>query len=447
MIVRFAKAGRSFSGVAQYLLHDTWHAKTSERVAWSHTLNCAHDEVGAAVREMISTWRNSEQLKLEAGIRGGRTERPVKHVSLNWHPSEVPDREAMIAAAQGFLKSMDWERQQAVLIAHTDRAHRHVHIVLSAIDPDTGRKIDDGLEFRRAQKWAAQYERERGQEFCPQRGRPVAYREAPPPRPVWRLLEESLGAHRQAEAARLAGLSAEADAATSDAVDLEWKALKQLQREAREGFFADGRKAYAAARDTVYREVRGELRSEWRDLYAAARAGADRRVLGADREALIERQMTMLRERAAEACGALRQERDAAYREILNSQKEARASLRTQQARSEPAAGTLGALAEDERRRYVPALAEIYRPGGSDKGRELPDTEIARWTERGGMVAQQGSARRWLDRLAARGSVEKTSPGAVRQSQRAGSSGQDHPAVEKRRTPGRERDAPEAGPD
>lgn len=147
MIVKFAKAGKSFKGVMQYLAHDPDHAETSERVAWSHTLNLAHDDVEAAVDEMRSTALNADVLKAEHGIGGRKVEKPVRHVSLNWHPDETPDREAMIGAAQSFLKHMGWADHQAILIAHDDKAYRHVHLVVNAIHPESGRKLDDGFEL------------------------------------------------------------------------------------------------------------------------------------------------------------------------------------------------------------------------------------------------------------------------------------------------------------
>jgi hypothetical protein len=42
VIVKIHSSGGSFKGLAQYLTHDP-HAKTAERVAWTHTINCAHD--------------------------------------------------------------------------------------------------------------------------------------------------------------------------------------------------------------------------------------------------------------------------------------------------------------------------------------------------------------------------------------------------------------------
>ncbi|MCW5702312.1 MAG: relaxase/mobilization nuclease domain-containing protein [Bradyrhizobium sp.] len=413
MVPRFAKAGRSFTGVAKYLLHDMGHAATSERVAWTHTLNCVHDNVPAAIQEMIGTWRNADLLKQEAGIpaSGRKMEKPVKHISLNWHPSEQPDREAMIAAAEGFLKAMGYQRQQAVLIAHTDRAHRHVHIVMSTVDPETGRKIDDRYEFRRAQNWAAAYEQERGRVFCAERLKPVAEREASPHRAVWQLLEESVAAHRHAEAARFAGAMPQMEAAHAEALDLEWQVLKQLQREEREAFFVEGRAVYGAARTGVYRVVRKELRPEWRDLYKSARAGADRMGLHQAKEDLIARQSDILREGIDLACGELRKERDAAYREMLDRQKEARADLRERQAENVPADKQLAAMAQEQARRLGPTWAQLYAERTRERkepGPGLPAEKAPRWTERGSMAAQQGSAVRWINRAAARAKYAPT---------------------------------------
>ena len=118
---------------------------------------------------MHTTALNAGVLKVEQGIGGSKVERPVKHFSLNWHPSERPDQEEMLGAVQSFLKHMGWEEHQAILIAHTDKPYRHVHVVLNAIHPETGLKLDDGFERRRAQAWALAYEQEHGRIFCEQR--------------------------------------------------------------------------------------------------------------------------------------------------------------------------------------------------------------------------------------------------------------------------------------
>src|ERR1043166_3197997 len=112
MITRLS-AGTSFKWLGYYLTHDP-KAQTTERVAWTHTLNLANDTVPEAVNEMVWTARAADWLKRQAGrsTGGSRLKNPVKHFSLNWHPSEHPDREHMIAAVENFLAHMGWREHQ-----------------------------------------------------------------------------------------------------------------------------------------------------------------------------------------------------------------------------------------------------------------------------------------------------------------------------------------------
>ena len=71
MIVKFWDPGTSFRGLVQYLTHDVGRAATSERVAFTHTMGLANDDIPGAVNEMLWTFRNAELLKQEAGVHGG----------------------------------------------------------------------------------------------------------------------------------------------------------------------------------------------------------------------------------------------------------------------------------------------------------------------------------------------------------------------------------------
>ncbi len=71
MIVRVMSRGKSFNGLATYLTHDADQAKTTGRVAWTHTHNLANDDVPCAVNGMVWTARDAELLKQEAGVRAG----------------------------------------------------------------------------------------------------------------------------------------------------------------------------------------------------------------------------------------------------------------------------------------------------------------------------------------------------------------------------------------
>lgn len=329
MVPKFAKPGKSFKGVMLYLTHDADHATSSARVAWTHTINLAHDDIQGAVDEMHTTALNAEVLKAEHGARGRKTERPTKHFSLNWHPSESPDRAEMIAAVESFLKHMGWDRHQAVIVAHTDKAYRHAHVVLNAIDPETGLKLDDSFERRRAQAWALGYKQEHGQVFCTERLNPVAERGAAEPRPAWTAIKEHT---EHAATAERAGSSFDPSYLGREenrriAKRNEWQILKELQREERLAFFAEGKDVYRELNRTIYREVREEFRPEWSSFYSAKRDGLDAGALRDIRADLVARQNSVLEERFADVAAEKRSERDLEYRELLDTQKDQRGEL------------------------------------------------------------------------------------------------------------------------
>src|SRR5882757_2929490 len=105
MVPKLFSGGKSFKSLAAYLLHDANRAGTNQRVKWSHTLNMAADAPALAVDEMLWTARARDALKRTAGAaRGGRRlENPVKHFSLNLHPSQNPTRDHMIETVESFL--------------------------------------------------------------------------------------------------------------------------------------------------------------------------------------------------------------------------------------------------------------------------------------------------------------------------------------------------------
>lgn len=333
MIVRILSNGKSFKGLAAYLTHDP-EAETANRVAWTHTLNLAHDHVPSAVDEMLWTARDAELLKQEAGIRaGGRpTENAVKHVSLNWSPEERPTREHMIEAAESFLDHMNWRAHQAILVAHDDKAHQHVHLMLNVIDPETGLRLDDNFERRRAQAWALDYEREQGRIFCEQRLRNPEEREDALPRDAWMAFQENQKILEAEENARRAQADALENTRDPKIANFEeWKILKEIQKHERLDFLAEGRAAFSELRSEIYREVRGEFRERWADYYAARREGGDTEALGEMKATLVAEQRDLLAARRDEACAELRASRDETYRELLDDQRDSRLGLRARQ--------------------------------------------------------------------------------------------------------------------
>jgi MobA/VirD2-like, nuclease domain len=333
MIVKIGGGGKSFKGLSTYLTHDP-EANSDERVAWTHTHNLANDHVPSAVDEMVWTARNAELLKQENGVRaGGRaTETPVKHISLNWAPDDNPTREHMIETTEGFLCHMNWHELQAVLVAHDDKTYRHVHVMLNTVHPETGLRLNDDFERRRAQAWALDYERQQGHIHCEQRLGNVEDREKAMPRNIWMAFQENEKEFQRTEKMRGENRDIRENP-PENPKNSEWKILKELQRVERQEFFAQGKSEFSKLRTLIYREVREEFRERWNDYYKAEKLGteADRYIRDAVKVELVTDQKAVLETRRDAACLELRASRAARYREILDCQAEMRADLKWHQ--------------------------------------------------------------------------------------------------------------------
>ena len=328
MIVRLSSCGKSFKGLSAYLTHDP-DAETDKRVAWTHTHNLADDHVPAAVNEMYQTAQNAELLKQEAGIRGGgrATQNTAKHFSLNWAPGETPSREHMIDTTKDFLQHMGWQDHQAIFVAHNDKLFSHCHVLLNVVNPETGLRLSEDFEKRRAQRWALEYEREHGL-HCEQRLKAERDREASATRPAWTAFNEQKKIFENEENQRRA--NSEKNRENGKIANLDnWKNLKGIQRDEREAFFADGKSQFSDLRKSIYRETREEFRGRWSNYFSALRAGHED--LADVKTAILANQKSTLESRRDSACAELRKSRDDEYRSLLDGQKDARASLRAWQ--------------------------------------------------------------------------------------------------------------------
>jgi len=331
MVPKIAPSGTSFKGLSQYLTHDP-NAQTNERVAWTHTHNLANDDVTCAVNEMYLTAENAEFLKQEAGVRAGgrKSENPVKHVSLNWAPSDNPSQKHMIETAEHFLGHMGWSEHQAIFVAHDDKSYRHVHLIINATHPETGRHLSEGWEHNRAQKWAAEYERAQDCIRCPQRLQDRETREKAMPRNMWIAFQQNEKSFLHGE--ELLRRNSDNELNGADYIrNSEWTILKDIQRDERMQFFADGKKDFSDLRNSIYRTVHEEFRERWNDYYENRRNAADADILRELKQGLVADEKAALEPRRDAACKELRASRDTEYRNILDMQREQRQTLRWHQ--------------------------------------------------------------------------------------------------------------------
>jgi hypothetical protein len=336
VVPKLFKGGKSFKSLAAYLLHDAEKAQTEERVGWTHTLNLASDNPNAAVDEMLWTFRAADWLKEQAGARAGgrRLDNPVRHFSLNWHPSENPSREHMVETVQSYMKAMGWQEHQALLVCHTDKSHAHVHVMVNAVHPETGRSLTASFERRWAQRWALDYEQGHDRVFCDQRLKPVAEREASPTREAWLKMKEAEQANDRAEYARIRtdfDYFARGDERTGK--NKEWDLLKGHQRKEREDYFAEGKQRFKEVRNMAFMRVKREYRSKWHNFYKAKKSGkVPEERLKEWKEKLVSDQRETLNQQRDGVCGDLRRQRDYAYDLLLRHQRDARKELKERQA-------------------------------------------------------------------------------------------------------------------
>lgn len=181
--------GKSFKGLSQYLLHDEklegeQARDTSERVGWKQTFNLANPDPEDAWRLMLATANSANALKEAAGIKKGKKAvKVVHHYSINFNPDDEITPEIMQKAVEESLAVYGMSHHQALAVEHTDKGHRHVHVMVNLIDPENGvsaatpqviegsehpktgkPKKESKLSFgqKKLSRWAQKFERENG---------------------------------------------------------------------------------------------------------------------------------------------------------------------------------------------------------------------------------------------------------------------------------------------
>jgi hypothetical protein len=253
---------------------------------------------------------------------------------------------------------MGWHDHQALIVRHDDK-HPHVHVMLNAVHPETGRSLDTSFEKRRAQEWALQYERQHGMIFCEERLKPKEERDASPTRQAWQSMKASEREYDRAEYQRIRSTFDYFARNDGDQGDTsEWRILKQQQRNERVAFFIEGKQAYREVRNAVFREVREDFRDQWRDYYAAKRNGLGAEHLLEMKGLVLAAQKHVLDERRTEDCAALREQRDQTYKELLARQRHERAKLQQHQKDGLRSPQLLHALYRPDERHLAPRTSD-----------------------------------------------------------------------------------------
>ena len=172
MIPALTEMGRSFKGAAAYYLNDKPASATApgttDRVAWTETINLPTRDPDRAWRMMANTARAQSVLKAVAGVKttGRKLEKPVLAYSLSWHPDERPTMDEQLTAAKESLQALGLDEHQAIVICHTDEPHPHVHVLVNRVHPMTGRAATLSKSKLVLSQWAQGHEERHGRVRC-----------------------------------------------------------------------------------------------------------------------------------------------------------------------------------------------------------------------------------------------------------------------------------------
>lgn len=157
MLAKIAPASNDFHALARYLVSGRpGTTPNPNRVAWTYAQNLPTNEPDLAATYMQAT------AQLSARIRNA-----AYHLMIAWHERERPDAELMQTVARRTLELAGLAEHQALFMGHGDTPHRHLHILLNRVHPDTGRAWKTSQDFARFDGIMKQLAAERGCEHAP----------------------------------------------------------------------------------------------------------------------------------------------------------------------------------------------------------------------------------------------------------------------------------------
>lgn len=290
--------GFSFKGVTAYLVHDARedltapHPITSDRLGFFKLYNFHDGEARTpeeAAKVMALTVRDADRIKRAAGIplTGGKpTTPPVYHASLSWAKSETPTEAEKESAVREALSAVGLAVEKGYLayaVEHTDTDHHHIHFVACLVHPETGKQANPHRDQPKMQEWARNYDRRRGQIFCPDREAKYA------------ALDRARASHGTATRAAFNDNSAgaktpEPQRRSDGKADRYGRGRERKPRDRQQRPEWQARQAKTAEANAAADKIKAEAGTKWAALKAAEKAafaqrGAEFARLMADRKA------------------------------------------------------------------------------------------------------------------------------------------------------------------
>lgn len=149
--------GDNFFALASYLKAGL-KGDRPERVEWVAARNLATDDLDIAPHVMKAT------ADLSARVR-----KPCYHLSVSWAHEDQVDQAAMTAVADQLLADLGLDDHQAVMVAHNDTDHQHLHMMINRVHPDHGKAWRGAYDYRAIETSLRAQEEANGYRFVPGR--------------------------------------------------------------------------------------------------------------------------------------------------------------------------------------------------------------------------------------------------------------------------------------
>lgn len=159
--------GRGFGGLARYL-ESGKSGNQPERVEWIEARNLPSTDPRTASLLMRATAAQSD-----------RVQKPVYHLAISFDAGDPVDRATMHRVAERLLADLGLQEHQALVVAHRDTGHPHLHVMLNRVHPETGRAWDPKNDYPQIERSLRVQERELGFREVPGHHHALAGQERP----------------------------------------------------------------------------------------------------------------------------------------------------------------------------------------------------------------------------------------------------------------------------
>jgi hypothetical protein len=149
-MIAVSASSRNFAALGKYLVVGRDRVEVG-RVAWTSGRNLPTDDPELAAKIMRAT-----------ASQNVRVSQPVYHLALSFDPRDVVDRAAMERVADRVLAELKLQQHQTIIVAHADRAHPHMHMLVNRVHPETGKVWDRWQDYPAVQRVLREEERALG---------------------------------------------------------------------------------------------------------------------------------------------------------------------------------------------------------------------------------------------------------------------------------------------